>query len=245
MESLGSDTPGSALAVKSVKASCPDADSECKMKKVDQVAFSSSSLASETMIGSSVGESGVKKADLVSFKKSAKSSSFTFCKMSSAPDSLFALDPADVVLSTRTLGLDPTRSDTPGSALAMKSVKASCPDADSECKMKKVDQVEFLDLPHLASSAQEKLKTLNSLPVTTTGVPLVDKANASPVEGEKDVDTKLKNKLVDLLGIDIVTQYYNKKLHYEKYYESMKKRRQSTKIINSDVLTIKGPISLK
>ncbi|GJS46731.1 hypothetical protein Tco_0596852 [Tanacetum coccineum] len=126
---------------------------------------------------------------------------------------------------------------------------------------------EFLDLPHLVSSVQEKLKTLDSLPsllkkvtntlnrfatlvenasgATTMGVPSADKATASPAEGEKDADTNLKNELVDLLGIDIVTQYYNKKLLYEKYCEKMKKIRQSSKIINCDVLTKNGPISLK
>ncbi|GKA20195.1 hypothetical protein Tco_0700184 [Tanacetum coccineum] len=73
---------------------------------------------------------------------------------------------------------------------------------------------EFLDLPHLLSSVQENLKTLDSLPgllnkvtntlnrcatlvenasgATTMGVPLADKATASPVEGEKDADTNLK-----------------------------------------------------
>ncbi|GJX35974.1 hypothetical protein Tco_0247531 [Tanacetum coccineum] len=106
---------------------------------------------------------------------------------------------------------------------------------------------EFLDLPHLVSSVQEKLKTLDSLPgllkkvtntlnrfatlvenssgATSTGVPSADKATASPAEGEKDAYTNLKNELVDLLGIDIVTQYYNKKLLYERYCEKMKKRR--------------------
>nr|GEV68918.1 hypothetical protein [Tanacetum cinerariifolium] len=87
---------------------------------------------------------------------------------------------------------------------------------------------EFLDLPHLASSIQEKLKTLDSLPgllkmvinilnrfttlvanaseATTTGVPSADKATASPAGGgEKNADTNLKNELVDLFGIDIVT----------------------------------------
>nr|GEU63748.1 hypothetical protein [Tanacetum cinerariifolium] len=86
---------------------------------------------------------------------------------------------------------------------------------------------EFLDLPHLASSIQEKLKTLDSLlgllktvtntlnkfctlmeiasGATTTGVPSVDKATISPAEREKDADTNLENELVDLLGTDIVT----------------------------------------
>ncbi|GKG52989.1 hypothetical protein Tco_0550101, partial [Tanacetum coccineum] len=80
------------------------------------LAFFSSSLLFETMIGPSVEESGVKKADLVSFKIFDKSSSFTFREMSSAPDSSFALEAVwaifnpslpDLVLSTRTLGLDP------------------------------------------------------------------------------------------------------------------------------------------
>ncbi|GJY38474.1 hypothetical protein Tco_0424838 [Tanacetum coccineum] len=100
------------------------------------------------MIGSSVGESGVKKADLVCFKISDKSSSFTFREMSSALDSLFAPEvvwavfnpsPVDLVLSTRTLGLDHARADIPRSASAVKSAEASCPDADSKCKMKEAD----------------------------------------------------------------------------------------------------------
>ncbi|GJU50998.1 hypothetical protein Tco_1220553 [Tanacetum coccineum] len=85
----------------------------------------------------------------------------------------------------------------------------------------------------------------NASGATATGVPSADKVTASPIEGEKDVDTNLKNELVDLLGIDIVTQYYNKKLLYEKYCEKMKKIRQISKIINYVVLTKKGPISLK
>ncbi|GJX06132.1 retrovirus-related pol polyprotein from transposon TNT 1-94 [Tanacetum coccineum] len=126
---------------------------------------------------------------------------------------------------------------------------------------------EFFDLPHLVSSVQENLKTLDSIPgllnkVTNTlnrfatlvgnasraiamGVPSANKATALPAEGEKDADTNLKKELVDLLGIDIATRYYNKKLLYEKYYEKMKKRRQSSKIINCEVLTKKGPNSLK
>nr|GEW19007.1 hypothetical protein [Tanacetum cinerariifolium] len=85
----------------------------------------------------------------------------------------------------------------------------------------------------------------NTSGATTTGVPSANKATASHAEEEKDADTNLKNELVDLLGINIITQYYNKKLLYERYYKKMKKRRQSSKIINCDVLTKKGLISLK
>ncbi|GKC14127.1 hypothetical protein Tco_1010909, partial [Tanacetum coccineum] len=56
---------------------------------------------------------------------------------------------------------------------------------------------------------------------------------------------KVKNELVDLMGIHVVTQYYNKKLMYDKYCAKVLKRRKSSKITNCDVLTIKGPITLK
>ncbi|GJS73372.1 hypothetical protein Tco_0706213 [Tanacetum coccineum] len=102
-------------------------------------------------------------------------------------------------------------------------------------------------------SSQEKLKTLNFLSnllnkVTDTlnrfatmmenasgaarnSVPLVGQASASPAEGEKnttkDVETNLQNELVNLLGIDIVEQYHNKKLLFDKYYDKMLKKEKS------------------
>nr|GEX53590.1 hypothetical protein [Tanacetum cinerariifolium] len=58
----------------------------------------------------------------------------------------------------------------------------------------------------------------------TKGIPLVGQATASPAEGEKntnpvimDAKPNLHDELVDILGIDIMTQYYNKKLLYDKY----------------------------
>ncbi|GJT82774.1 hypothetical protein Tco_1057116 [Tanacetum coccineum] len=131
--------------------------------------------------------------------------------------------------------------------------------------------VEFQALPSQVSSVQEKLKTLDSLPsllnkVTDTlnrfatavenasgairnNVPSASHATASPAEGEKnttkDVETNLQNEFVDLLGIDMVEQYHNKKLLFDKYCDKMLKRRNSSKIINCDVLIQKSPISLK
>nr|GEV80358.1 hypothetical protein [Tanacetum cinerariifolium] len=119
--------------------------------------------------------------------------------------------------------------------------------------------------------AKEKLKTLDSLvsllnKVTDTlnrfatmvenasgtarnTVPLAGQASASPAEGEKnttkDAETNSRNKLVDLLGINMVEQYHNKKLIFDKYCDKMLKRRKSSKIINCDVLAQKGHISLK
>ncbi|GKC87873.1 hypothetical protein Tco_1148522 [Tanacetum coccineum] len=115
---------------------------------------------------------------------------------------------------------------------------------------------ELKELPSKVTELSGEIKELkqfatvveNASGATTKDVPSVGQAFASPAEGEKninDADTNLKNELIDLLGIDVVTQYYNKKLLYQKYCEKIKKRRKSSKIINCDVLTKKGPISLK
>nr|GEZ35840.1 hypothetical protein [Tanacetum cinerariifolium] len=63
-------------------------------------------------------------------------------------------------------------------------------------------------------------------------VPSAGPSTASPAEGEKNTNPSTKdakttnrhNELVDLLGIDTMTQYYNKKLLYEKYYDKMEDR---------------------
>ncbi|GJR10143.1 hypothetical protein Tco_0792795 [Tanacetum coccineum] len=93
------------------------------------VIFEGNSFSFVDMIGSSIRESGVKKADLVSFKISDKSSNFTFHEMSSAMDSSFApevvlfLVPSSIPYfeDMESLGVD-----IPGSASAVESAKASC-----------------------------------------------------------------------------------------------------------------------
>ncbi|GJY86855.1 hypothetical protein Tco_0500881 [Tanacetum coccineum] len=130
---------------------------------------------------------------------------------------------------------------------------------------------EFQALPSQVSLVHEKLKTLDSLPillnkVTDTlnrfatmvenalgaahnNVPSAGQASASPAEGEKhttkDAETNPQNEVLDLLVIDMVEQYHNKKLLFDKYCDKMLKRRKSSKIINCDVLAQKGHISLK
>nr|GEX05951.1 hypothetical protein [Tanacetum cinerariifolium] len=102
-------------------------------------------------------------------------------------------------------------------------------------------------------SSQEKLKSLDSLPsllnkVTDTlnrfvtvventsgavrnNVPSVGQASASLAEGEKnttkDAEKNPQNELVDLLGIDMVKQYHNKKLLFDKYYDKMLKEEKT------------------
>ncbi|GKE49840.1 hypothetical protein Tco_1481098 [Tanacetum coccineum] len=100
----------------------------------------------------------------------------------------------------------------------------------------------------LPSLLNKVTKTLNRFSIvvenaagaTTKDVPLVGQATASPDEGEKNTtkhaEANLQNKLVDLLGIDVVEQYHNKKLLFDKYCDKMLKRRKSSKIINCDVI---------
>nr|GEX01164.1 hypothetical protein [Tanacetum cinerariifolium] len=72
------------------------------------------------------------------------------------------------------------------------------------------------------------------------GVPSAGPTTASPADKEKNINptakdaetTNLHDELVDLLGIDIVTRYYNKKLLYDRYHDKILKRRKSSKIIN-------------
>ncbi|GJZ46873.1 hypothetical protein Tco_0600705 [Tanacetum coccineum] len=88
----------------------------------------------------------------------------------------------------------------------------------------------------------------NASEATTKNVPSAGQATASPAEGEKntkDAETNLKDELVDLLGTNVVTQYYNKKLLFDIYYDKMLKRKKSPKITNYEILTKKGPITLK
>ncbi|GKC52207.1 hypothetical protein Tco_1074952 [Tanacetum coccineum] len=103
---------------------------------------------------------------------------------------------------------------------------------------------DLLELPTEFSSVVE-----NASGATTKDVPSAGQATTSPAEGEKnttkDAEINLQNELVDLLGIDVVEQYHNKKLLFDKYYDKMLKIGKSSKIINCDVLTQKGPISLK
>ncbi|GJX85170.1 hypothetical protein Tco_0335944 [Tanacetum coccineum] len=54
-----------------------------------------------------------------------------------------------------------------------------------------------------------------------------------------------KEELIDLLGPYVVNKYYNDKLQYDRYCDKMLHRRTVSKITNGDVLTKKGPITLK
>nr|GEW28408.1 hypothetical protein [Tanacetum cinerariifolium] len=115
-------------------------------------------------------------------------------------------------------------------------------------------QLKTLDsLPSLLHKVTETLNRFatvveNASEATTKDVPLASQATASPAEGEKntkDAETNLKDKLIDLLGTNVVTHDYNKKLLFDKYCDKMLKRNKIPKITNCEVLIKKGPITLK
>ncbi|GKC95639.1 hypothetical protein Tco_1161081, partial [Tanacetum coccineum] len=66
------------------------------------------------------------------------------------------------------------------------------------------------------------------------------KAEVAKHEGEVR-----KEELVDLLGLEVVNKYYNDNLQYDRYCDKMLNRRAESRITNCDVLTKKGPITLK
>ncbi|GKB85215.1 hypothetical protein Tco_0957487 [Tanacetum coccineum] len=69
-----------------------------------------------------------------------------------------------------------------------------------------------------------------------------EEAKAEVAKRESEVR---KEKLVDLLGPEMVNKYYNDKLQFDKYCDKMLNRRAKSRITNCDVLTKKGPITRK
>ncbi|GJX14875.1 hypothetical protein Tco_0206633 [Tanacetum coccineum] len=131
----------------------------------------------------------------------------------------------------------------------MKNIQWELP-ADLEALPVLVSLVSLLCLLNKVTETLNKFANVveNASEATTKDVPSAGQATPSPAEGEKntkDAETNLKDELVDLLGINVVTQYYNKKLLFDKYYDKMLKRKKSPKITNCEVLTKKGLITLK
>ncbi|GJW77462.1 hypothetical protein Tco_0139144 [Tanacetum coccineum] len=69
-----------------------------------------------------------------------------------------------------------------------------------------------------------------------------EEAKAEAVKQEGEVR---KEELVDLLSAEVVNKYYNDKLQYDRYCDKMLNRRAESRITNCDVLTKKGPNTLK
>ncbi|GKE36588.1 hypothetical protein Tco_1459993 [Tanacetum coccineum] len=98
-----------------------------------------------------------------------------------------------------------------------------------------------IELPGDLKDIPTKLETFTSTISSLTSQVAELKNN----QWELPAESNLKDELVDLLGTNVVTQYYNKKLLFNKYCDKMLKRKKSPKITNCEVLIKKGPITLK
>nr|GEW52353.1 hypothetical protein [Tanacetum cinerariifolium] len=124
---------------------------------------------------------------------------------------------------------------------------------DKETESDSEDDHDNLAETMTESSKQKKLKKFSfvteggeQIHLTTEKIEEQKRIEESlKAELAKQEVEKVKSELVDLISIDVVAQYYNKKLMCDKYYDKVLKRRKSSKITNCDVLTIKGPITLK
>ncbi|GKA38334.1 hypothetical protein Tco_0730885 [Tanacetum coccineum] len=101
-------------------------------------------------------------------------------------------------------------------------------------RMKKLNKFDFIteygDHVHLTEDKIQEQKRIE------------ESVKAEAAKHEVEVR---KEELVDLLGPDVVSTYYKYKLQYDKYYDKMLNRRAKFRITNCNVLTRKGPISLK
>ncbi|GKA64106.1 hypothetical protein Tco_0763712 [Tanacetum coccineum] len=138
-----------------------------------------------------------------------------------------------------------------------KDTRATSHDVPEDTSIPHPPSLKSAQIQYLLNKVTETLNGFatvveNTSGATTKDVPSACQEIALPAEGEKNTNPAITDdepnrhdELVDLLGIDVVTQYYKKKLLYDKYCEKMLKRRKSSKITNCDILTQKGPISLK
>ncbi|GJX37473.1 hypothetical protein Tco_0250776 [Tanacetum coccineum] len=131
---------------------------------------------------------------------------------------------------------------------------------------------EFLSVPNQVASVQAKLKTLDALPSLLLKSSRIKKAKKfefvtedgkyihltkEQINQQKEIEEETKAKaarregeirkeeLIDLLGLEVVNKYYNDKLRYDRYYDKMLSRIAKSRITNCDILTRKGPITLK
>ncbi|GJT12796.1 hypothetical protein Tco_0859838 [Tanacetum coccineum] len=114
-------------------------------------------------------------------------------------------------------------------------------------KLKTLDSISLL---HKVTDTLNRFATMveNASGAATNNLPSAGQATASPTEWEKntkDADTNLKDELINILGKNVMTQYYTKKLLFNKYYDKILKRKKSPTITNCEALTKKGPIILK
>ncbi|GJT97147.1 retrovirus-related pol polyprotein from transposon TNT 1-94 [Tanacetum coccineum] len=129
----------------------------------------------------------------------------------------------------------------------------SSKDAEEEGSDSKSDDTIHLTGSRVESSRKKKLKKFDFITEDGDHVHITEeqikeqnriKEFAKAKAAKHEVEVR-KEELVDLFGHDMVSKYYKAKLQYDKYCDKMLNIRASSKITNCDVLTRKGPITLK
>ncbi|GJS33468.1 hypothetical protein Tco_0531850 [Tanacetum coccineum] len=103
------------------------------------------------------------------------------------------------------------------------------------------------------SSKKKELKKFNFVTKSGEHVHLTEEQISAQKKIKEEVKAKAarrkreirKEELIDLLGPEVVNKYYNDKLQYDRYCDKMLNRRAKSRITNCDILTKKGPITLK
>ncbi|GJR87097.1 hypothetical protein Tco_0211108 [Tanacetum coccineum] len=132
-------------------------------------------------------------------------------------------------------------------AMSSKDAEEVSTESDSD------DETTYVPGSMVESSKKKKLKKFDFVTESREHVHLTEehisaqkkieeeaKAEAARHEGEMR-----KKELIDLLGPEVMNKYYIDKLQYDKYYDKMLNRRAKSRITNRDILTRKGPITLK
>ncbi|GJU75183.1 hypothetical protein Tco_1272253 [Tanacetum coccineum] len=115
------------------------------------------------------------------------------------------------------------------------------------------DETKYMPSSMVKSSKKKELKKFNFVTESREHVHLTKEQISAQKEIEEEAKAKAarregeirKEELIDLLGLEVVNKYYNDKLQCDKYCDKMLNRRAASRITNCDVLTRKGPITLK
>ncbi|GJZ74909.1 hypothetical protein Tco_0639374 [Tanacetum coccineum] len=124
---------------------------------------------------------------------------------------------------------------------------------DEEGSDSKSNDIVNLTGSKVESSRKKKLKKFDFVTKDGDHIHLIEEQikaqkkieESTKAEAAKHEVEVRKEELVDLLGLDVVSKYYKAKLQYDNYNDKMLNIRAKYRITNCDVLTRKGPITLK
>ncbi|GKB43742.1 hypothetical protein Tco_0888684 [Tanacetum coccineum] len=162
---------------------------------------------------------------------------------------------AQVIESASTKGGDkvPQRAPLNLRGSISRKTRAKRKDVEEECSESDSHDTIYLTSSMVEPSKKKKWKKFDFITKGGDHVHLIEEQikeqkrieESTKAEAAKHEVKVRREDLVDLLGPDVVSNCYKSKLQYEKYCDKMLNRRAKSRITNCDVLTRKGPITLK